>query len=65
VLRRVQPVERVGTPVTIIQITMLALVPSLTLVALLLCKPAVRSTLTLYKGDDPDLVDEQPLVEPE
>jgi hypothetical protein len=44
---------------------MLVLMPSMVLVALLLCKPVFRSSVALYHGDDPDLIIQPPLAESE
>ena len=50
---------------TTIQIIMLTLMPSMALVALLLCKPVFRPRLALYHGDDPDLIPRQSPAETE
>ena len=54
-----------GTLMTVFEISMLVSIPSVALVALLLCKPAFRPRLALYRGDEPDLLDEPPLAEAE
>jgi hypothetical protein len=50
---------------TLIQIIMLVLMPSMAVVALLLCKPAFRPGLARYEGDDQDSISQQPLAEME
>ena len=47
--------SRVGTTMTIAQITILVLMPSMAVVAVLFCKPAFRRRLALHPQDKPDL----------
>jgi hypothetical protein len=50
---------------TIVQIIMLTLMPSMALVALLLCKPVFRPRLAAYNGEDRDLIPHQSNAETE
>jgi hypothetical protein len=47
--------SRVGTTMTIAQIIILVLMPSMAVVAVLFCKPAFRRRLALHPQDKPDL----------